>query len=170
MTTRAFTLDFVMTLIAELNRRLGQEVPKVPEQIGETERQLADMEQVIGNLLDLAERFGAASAGPRISEREAERAHLQVRLRCLELQNDAREVRISPETVQRALTPMREALIEGDLPAKRDLLSKLVVKVGMGPKRSRAVVHLSPARNDRDVYNTPFGVMRRIPCLLPTSS
>ena len=29
---------------------------------------------------------------------------------------------------------MREALIEGDLPAKRDLRSKLVVKVGMGPK------------------------------------
>jgi len=116
VTTRVLTADFVMTLIAEANGQMGQELPKVQGQIDETERQLADIEQVIGNLLDLAERFGAASAGPRIAEREAERAQLQVRLRKLERQQEARELTISPEMVQSTLTPMREALIEGDPP------------------------------------------------------
>ena len=81
VTTRVFTLDFVMALIAEVNRRMSQAVPKVKEQI-------ADVEQVIGNLLDLAGLLSAASAGPRIAEREAERAQLQVRLRTLELQRE----------------------------------------------------------------------------------
>ena len=35
LTTRVLTADFVMILIAEVNGRMGQEVPKVQEQIDE---------------------------------------------------------------------------------------------------------------------------------------
>jgi hypothetical protein len=132
VTTRVLTPDFVMAMIAEANQRMSQEQPKVQEQIDETERQLAEIEQAIGNLLDLAERFLAASAGPRIAAREAERAQLHVRLRRLEQQQEARELAISPKMIESTLKPMREALIEGDMRAKRDLLSKVVAKIETG--------------------------------------
>jgi len=51
----------------------------VQGQLDETQRQLADVEAAIRNLLDLAEQFGASNAGPRIAEREAERVLLQAR-------------------------------------------------------------------------------------------
>ena len=131
--TRVLTLEFVMALIAEANQQMSQEQPKVQEQIDETEGQLAEVERAIGHLLDLAERFGAASAGPRIAEQEAEREQVQVRLRRLEQQQEARELAISPEMIESTLTPMRETLIEGDIRAKRALLSKVVAKIETGP-------------------------------------
>ena len=88
MIARVLTPDFVMAMIAEANQQMSQEQPKVQEQVDETERQLAEIERAIGNLHDLAERFGAASAGPCIAEREAERGPLHVRLQRLEQQQE----------------------------------------------------------------------------------
>jgi len=133
VTTRVLTSDFVIALIAEANQRMSQEQPKVQEQVDETERQLAEIELAIANLLDLAERFGAASAGPRIAEREAERGQLHVRLRRWEQQQEAQELTISPKMIESTLKPMCEALLEGDIRAKRDLLSKVVAKIETGP-------------------------------------
>jgi site-specific DNA recombinase len=152
--TRVLTPDFVMALIAEANQRMSREQPKVQEQIGETEQQLADLEQVIANLLDLAERFGAASAGPRIAEREAERAQVQIRLRRLEQQREARELAISPEMVQSTLTPMREALNEGDIRTKRDLLSKVVAKIATGPTGAK-LSYTFPLHEMTEMYTAP---------------
>ncbi|MFC2036713.1 hypothetical protein ACFLYD_01915, partial [Chloroflexota bacterium] len=40
----------------------------------------------------------------------------------------------SSEMIESTLTPMRETLIEGDIRAKRALLSKVVAKIETGPK------------------------------------
>ena len=52
---------------------MTRHVPTVQGQMDEARRQLAGINDAIRNLLDLAERFGAASVGPRLAEREAER-------------------------------------------------------------------------------------------------
>ena len=77
--------------------------------------------------------FGATSAGPRVAEREAERAQLQARVRRLQLQQEARQLAISEETIHETVAKMREDLVEGDIPTKRDVLSNVVVEVVMGP-------------------------------------
>jgi uncharacterized protein YhaN len=136
---------------------MSQEQPKVQEQIDETEGQLAEVERAIGHLLDLAERFGAASAGPRIAEREAEREQVQVRLRRLEQQQEARELAISPEMIESTLTPMREILIEGDMRAKRALLSKVVAKIETGPKGAE-LSYTFPLHEMTEMYTVlPWG-------------
>jgi hypothetical protein len=85
----------------------------------------------IKNLLDLAERFEAASAGPRLAEREAERVLLQARLQELTMQQEAHQATISLEMVRGMLTEMHGTLTDGNLQAKRALLSKVVHKVVM---------------------------------------
>jgi site-specific DNA recombinase len=154
VTRRILTADFVSSLVTEVNARMVQDSPSVQGQIDETEQQLAEIEQAIGNLLDLAERFGATSAGPRIAEREAERAQLQARVRRLELQQEAKELTIPPETIQSTLTAMRKDLAEGDLPAKRDLLSKVVAKIVMGPT-SAELSYTFPLHEVTGMYTAP---------------
>jgi len=134
VTRRVLTQDFVSTLVAEGNERIARGVPTVQSQIDETERQIAELDVAIGNLLDLAERFGAVSAGPRIAEREAERAQLQARLRRLELQREAQQVAVPLEEIQTMLDRMRMTLVGDDIRAKRALLSKVVTEIKMGSK------------------------------------
>ena len=130
---RALTAEFVLALAAEANARLSREAPSVQKQIDDTRQRLAAIERAIRNLLDLAEQFGATSAGPRIAEREAERAQLQARLRRLERQQEARAVAVSPEAVHSTLQAMRAALTGGDLAARHEVISKVVIGIKMGP-------------------------------------
>jgi hypothetical protein len=132
VTKRVLTPDFVAALVAEVNDLMDRDAPTVRGQIQDTERQIARVEEAIDNLLDVAERFGAASAGPRLAEREAERAQLQARLQELVAQQEAHAAAISLEMVQDMLTEMHDTLTDGDLQAKRALLSKVVHKVVMG--------------------------------------
>ena len=102
-------------------------------------RQLADVEAAINNLLDLAERFGAASAGPRLAEREAERASLQAQLQQLAKQQEAQQAAVSLERVRSILVEMHGALTDGGLEAKRALLSKVVHQVVMSATGAEVV-------------------------------
>jgi BMFP domain-containing protein YqiC len=154
VTRRVLNADFGSSLVTEVNARMVQDAPSVQGQIDDTEQQLAEIEQAISNLLDLAERFGATSAGPRIAEREAERAQLQARVRRLELQQEASELAIPPETIHSTLTTMRKDLAEGDLPAKRDVLSKVVAKIVMGPA-SAEMSYTFPLHEMTGMYTTP---------------
>ena len=72
---------------------------------------LAGIDDAIRNLLDLAERFGAASAGPRLAVREAERALLQERLQQLAMQQEAHQATISLEMVRGMLTEMLDQMM-----------------------------------------------------------
>lgn len=132
VTRRVLTPDFVSALVAEVSGLMNRHVPTVQGQMDEARRQLAGIDDAISNLLDLAERFGAASAGPRLVEREAERALLQARLEQLALQQEAHQATISLEMMCGMLTEMHGTLTDGNIGAKRALLSKVVHKVVMG--------------------------------------
>jgi hypothetical protein len=132
VTRRVLTPDFVSAMVAEVNGLMNRHVPSVQGQVDEARRQLAGIDDAIRNLLDLAERFGAASAGPRLAEREAERVLLQERLQQLAVQQEAHQATISLEMVRGMLTEMHGTLTDGNLQAKRALLSKVVHKVVMG--------------------------------------
>jgi hypothetical protein len=80
---------------------------------------------------------GADSAGPRLAEREAERAQVQARLQHLVAQQEARAAAISLEMVQDMLTKMHDTLTDGDLQAKRAFLSKVVARIDMGREGAR---------------------------------
>jgi site-specific DNA recombinase len=132
VTKRVLTPDSVAALVAEVHDLMDRDAPTVRGQIQETERQIARVEEAIDNLLDVTERFGADSAGPRLAEREAERAQLQARLQQLVAQQEDRAPAISLEMVQDMLTKMHGTLTDGDLQAKRALLSKVVARIDMG--------------------------------------
>ena len=131
VTRRVLTPDFVSALVAEVNGLMNRHMPTVQGQVNEARRQLAGIDDAIRNLLDLAERFGAASAGPRLAERAAERALLQERLQELAMQQEAHQATTSLEMVGGMLTEMHGTLTDGNLQAKRALLSKVVHKVMM---------------------------------------
>jgi len=131
VTRRVSTPDFVSALVAEVNALMVRHVPTVRLRVEETQRQLAGIDDAIRNLLDLAERFGVTSAGPRLAEREAERARLQERLQQLGMQQEAHQATISLEMVRGMLTEMHGTLTDRYLQAKRALLTKVVHKVVM---------------------------------------
>jgi site-specific DNA recombinase len=107
---RALTLDFVRSLVDEVNELLSQRAPSLHSDLEETKRRLDEVDKSINVLLDLAEQFGAASAGPRLLEREAERKQLQAELNVLEKHQAAQNPVVSPETIQVMLREMRETL------------------------------------------------------------
>jgi len=137
VTSRVLTPDFVAALVAEVNDLMDRDAPAARGQIQETERQIARVEEAIDNLLDVAERFGADSAGPRLAEREAERAQLQARLQGLVMQQEERKAAISLEMVQDMLTKMHDTLTDGGLQAQRALLSKVVARIDLGREGAR---------------------------------
>ena len=139
VTRRVLTPDFISALAAEVNERMNHHRPTVQGQLADTRRQLADVEAAINNLLDLAERFGAASAGPRLAEREAERASLQARLQQLAKQQEAQQAAVSLERVRSILVEMHGALTDGGLEARRALLSKVVHQVVMSATGAEVV-------------------------------
>jgi hypothetical protein len=79
---------------------------------------------------------------------------LQARVRRLELQQEASELAIPPETIQSTLTAMRKDLTGGDLPTKRDVLSKVVAKIVMGPT-SAELSYTFPLHEVTGMYTTP---------------
>ena len=115
-----------------MNALLDGDAPAARGQIQETERHIARVEEAIDNLLDVAERFGADSAGPRLAEREAERAELQARPQQLTAQQEARAGVVSLEMVQAMLTELHGTLTAGDLQAQRALLAKVVARIDLG--------------------------------------
>ena len=106
-------------------------------------------------LLDLAEKFGAASAGPRLVEREAKQKELLAQMRQLESQQAAQRLTVPLETIQAILVEMRETLSGTDCRAKRALLKKLVAWVELDKDRGK-VAYTFPLR-DADLYTVPPG-------------
>lgn len=130
---RVLTPDFVEALVAEMNRQLENDSPgTLDARIREKRHQIAEMEKAIASLLDLVEKFGATSAGPRLVEKEAEKARLETELRQLEAQQQSQQLKVSREEVERLLAEMRGVLEGEDIAAKRVLLSKIIARVDMG--------------------------------------
>jgi DNA invertase Pin-like site-specific DNA recombinase len=65
-----------------------------------------------------------------------------------------RELAISPKMIESTLKPMREALIEGDTRAKRDLLSKVVAKIVTGPTGAE-LSYTFPLHEMTGMYTAP---------------
>ena len=128
----SLTLDFVEAFVAEVNDILAEDAPTLRVEIEEKQRELADIDKAIEVLLDLAEKFGAASAGARLLERETERNELRAKLRYLEAQQEMRRLTIEPAAVQQVLTEMKETLRSDKVRPRRALLCQLVAWVELG--------------------------------------
>jgi site-specific DNA recombinase len=132
VTANVLTLDFVEELVADVNDILTQDAPTLQSEIEEKQRELADIDKAIGTLLDLAEKFGAESAGARLLEREEERNELRAELRYLETQQEMRRLTIEPAAVQQVLAEMKETLRSDKARPRRALLCQLVAWVELG--------------------------------------
>jgi flagellar motility protein MotE (MotC chaperone) len=130
-------------LVAEVNDILAEDAPTLRIEIEEKQRELADIDKAIEVLLDLAEKFGAASAGARLLERETERKELQAELRYLETQQEMRRLTIEPEAVEQMLAEMKETINSDDVKPRRALLSKLVAWVELG-KETGTIAYTFP--------------------------
>lgn len=103
----------------------------------------------------LAEQFSAASAGPRLVEREAERKQRETELQRLELQLGEGKMELPPEFLQDTLTEMRDALTSKNILDQQTLLSQRARRHGYGGHERKADCHPSHIRNDREMQNAP---------------
>lgn len=126
---RVLTPEYVLTLVKEVNAALTLDDSDIDRDINRMRQQLAGVEKMIGNLLDLAERYGAEAAGDRLLVRETEREELVQRLRRLERKRELRKLQVDPEVIKAVLTGMRGTLKGDDLQAKRILLKRFVERV-----------------------------------------
>jgi site-specific DNA recombinase len=126
------------------------------ERIEDAQYRLAGVEKSIAVLLDLAEQYGAASAGVRLVEREAERSEVMAELEELEARQDTEEPIAAQDTVQTMLAEMQETLAGADTKAKQALLRRLAVRVTLG-KEQGEVIYTSPSGSLRTLIRYPRG-------------
>lgn len=117
--------EFVMAQVAELDERLSWREPWLQGRVEELRRRLGGVDKSISILLDLAEQFGAASAGARLLEREAERQELLAELEQMDARQQAQSLTEPPDAVQVMPKGMQETLSGADMKAKQALLKKL---------------------------------------------
>lgn len=114
---------------------------QIEAQKQQIKRALAQVNRAIGNLLDLAEQFGAQSAAERLKAREIERARLLAELQRIEAQEQALQAPLPPEIAQTALTRWRESLLsatEGqDVLQARRLLQQFVTRIELDYGKAR---------------------------------
>jgi hypothetical protein len=85
------TPESVRAQTALLDQRAPRRERPLRERIEDAQRRLAGVEKPIAVLLDLAEQYGAESAGNRLVEREAERREVMAELEELEVRQDTEE-------------------------------------------------------------------------------
>ncbi len=123
---------------------------------------MADIDKAIEVLLDLAEKFGAASAGARLLERESERDELQAELRYLEAQQEMRRLTVEPVAIQQMLVEMKETLNNGEVQPRRALLCQLVAWVELG-KETGTIACTFPLQEVGISKIQPRGCSREMP-------
>ena len=150
------TPEFVMAQTAEMDERIPEQERLWRDKIEEARRRLDGVNKSIAVLLDLAEKFGAASAGPRLLKREAERQELLAELKQLEARQLEESLKEPPDVVQVMLEEMQETLSGADMKAKQALLKKLVAYVTLG-KEQGEVAYASPSGALRTYVQYPRG-------------
>jgi hypothetical protein len=139
VTKRVLTPEYVLALVKEVNSTIVQDDADFDREIKGVQRQLADVDKVIGNLLDLTERYGAAAAGDRLLAREAERNELMGRLQGLERQRELQKLRVDPKVIKAVLARMLGTLESDDVQAKRVMLKRFVDRVEVNKESARLV-------------------------------
>ena len=139
VTERVLTPDYVLSLVDEVNGRLGHDDVLLDRQIEALSQQLARVETAVDNLLDLIEQYGAGSVVKRLREREAERDELVKQLRRLRRQRDLHKLQVDPDVITAVLASMRDTLEGDDLQAKRVLLRRFIDRVEVTKEEARLV-------------------------------
>jgi hypothetical protein len=137
------TAEFAVTQMAETGEHLPRRRALREDKVEETRRRLQGVDESIHVLLDLAEQYGAESAGARLVRREAERRELLAKLDQMEGREEAQRQASPSDGVQAILAEMRETLAGTDTRAQQVLLKKVVVHVRLG-KEQGEVFYTSP--------------------------
>jgi hypothetical protein len=123
------TAEFAMAQMAEMGDQLSRRRGLREAGVDETRRCLQGVDESIHMLPDLAEQYGAESAGARLVQREAERRELLAKLEQMEAREEAQRQAAPSDGVQAMLAELRETLAGADARAQQALLKKLVVGV-----------------------------------------
>lgn len=137
------TGEFAIAQIAEREADLSRRRALREDRVEDMRRRLQGVDKSIHTLLDLAERYGAESAGDRLVQREAERRELLAKLDQIEAGEEAQRQAGPLDGVQAMLAEMRETLTGSDTRAQQVLLKKVVVRVKLG-KEQGEVFYTSP--------------------------
>lgn len=133
---RILMTSYAKTLLQAVNRRLNMEATGLDGEIGRVRRRLSQVNKAIYNLLDLAERDGSGAARQRLTEREAEKAHLEGELRALQARKAQSTLEMSEDVLSESLSLMRDCLTRGDVSKKRDVLRRFVDRIEAEKKRA----------------------------------
>ncbi len=149
------TPEFVELLVSKVNENLARDTPDGLEaKVKKKQLQVTEVQRSIDILLDLAERFGAASAGARLIEREAELKQLQTELQELELRREEGRLETCPEQVRSVLKEMRDSLMGESIDDQRTMLAKILVGMEMGPTSASLSLSL-PLSEVTGIYKMP---------------
>jgi hypothetical protein len=129
---RVLTYEFFSDLLGE-TRKLLSDNTFLDREIEEIKKNLAENDKAIRNLLDLAETFGALSAGERLRKREGEKTCLDLALQELEAKRKTAEAKLAPEALTTALEAWRTHLVEAqqkdDILGMKYFLTRFVSKI-----------------------------------------
>ncbi len=139
-------LDYILTpevlqQVIEAARAKLADTAQVEARKQQLKKALAQVNRAIGNLLDLAEQFGAQSAAERLKAREAERARLLAGLKAIEAQEKVLQAPISAEYLQKAVERWKTGLLAAsqaqDVLQARSLLQQFVTRIELDYGKAR---------------------------------
>ena len=130
-------MAYVKDLVAEVNRRLADDLSSLDQEIARAEREIAEKERGIEALLDLAETEGSNAAAERLRIREQERESLLRHLDALRWRREHERIEVGDDLLLSILEKMVEGLHEGDVAGRRRVLRHFVTNVEVGRKRGR---------------------------------
>lgn len=134
--SQVLTEEYAAALMEEIRVQLADSAA-LDREIEHTALKLAECNKAIANLLELAETFGARSAGDKLMQREAERLKLEADSRELQAKRAAAELDVTPAAMAMALAAWRGELAGGgeapeDVRSRRHSLSRFVAKIELG--------------------------------------
>jgi hypothetical protein len=138
-----------------MDGRIPQRERLLKDRVEDARRRLAGVDKSIAVLLDLAEQYGAASAGVRLVEREAERSEVMAELEELEARQDTEQPTETQDAARTMLAEIQETLAGADTKAKQALLRRLAVRVTLG-KEQGEVICASPSGGLRTLIQYPL--------------
>jgi site-specific DNA recombinase len=141
-------------LLDELNARINARIPETANEIATARKRLSEVNRAIFHLLDLAEVHGSEAARERLLGRERQKGRLARELQALEAQRAQRQLTVSDEVLEDALSQMRQGLTAASVQDKRKLLSGFVDRIEADRERA-SVWYTFPLFARRGLYIMP---------------
>lgn len=136
---KILTPAFADEILEEL-KTLFSDSETITQDLKRKRYELNETKRAINNLLELAETFGAKSAGEKLKQRETQKTILEAEIKSL-VQRKNSEIEITPEALAVVVNTWRASIIQasesGDVLALRSMLARFITKIELDYHRAK---------------------------------